>query len=124
MADITDSVIAHIFNALHLPPPPHSRLIEIAKLKKKTPNKLSNIPAFGLLLNLVKSKVEMTYELVMSLQSNIIDGHLSTDSIQEWEDLLGVISESLEFLKEVVSREQQHIISDMQASFFGSTGML
>lgn len=122
MTSITDSVVAFIFKHLSLALPTKEPLLEIARLKKESPQEVAAIPAFTLLLNLVKSKAEMTYELVMSLQTNIMDGTLSSDSLDEWESWVAVISESLEFLKGVVSEQQQHIILDMQASFFGSTG--
>lgn len=125
MTRITDSVIEFIVLKLNLPPESESKLsplLAIAKHKTDFPTKVASIPAFTLLLNLVKAKAEMMYEMTMSLQSSIMDGTLSSDSLEEWQELLATISESLEFLKEVVSLQQQHIILDMQASFFGSTG--
>ena len=122
MTNITDSVVAFIFNHLAKTPPADKPLLEIARLKSDSPQLVAKIPAFTLLLNLVKAKAEMTYEMVMSLQTNIMDGTLSSQFLEEWQSLLAVISESLEFLKEAVSESQQHIILDMQASFLGSTG--
>mmetsp|Transcript_18224 Transcript_18224/g.30404 ORF Transcript_18224/g.30404 Transcript_18224/m.30404 type:complete len:667 (+) Transcript_18224:46-2046(+) len=123
MTRVVDTVVESIFRSLSLTRTPEgSALMDIIAFKKTNPPAVARLPAFTLLLNLVKSKVEMTYELVMSLQTNIVDGHLSSDSLQEWQGLLDVVSESLEFLKDAVSGSQQHIIMDMQASFYGSTG--
>jgi hypothetical protein len=124
MAEITDSVVAFLFRHLEQTPQSDTPLLELASFKQRDPKSLASIPAFTLLLNLVKSHAEMVYELVMSLQTNIIDGSLpDSSSLEEWESLLGVVSVSLEFLKQAVAPKQQHMILDMQASFFGSTGV-
>lgn len=122
MGNITSSTVEFIHHRLSLPRTSESALMDIIAFKRTDSRALAQIPAFTLLLNLVKSQVEMTYELVMSLQTNIFDGDLPSESLGEWQNLLSVVSESLEFLKEAVSAAQQHIILDMQASFYGSTG--
>lgn len=131
MANVTNSVVHYILQrvSLTLPdahqlPPSSSPLLTIAALKHSSPQSFYRLPAFTLLLNLVKSQMEMTYELVMSLQSGIIDGDLPASNLDEWEELSGKVSDSLEFLQQVVSVSQLHLVLDMQASFHGSTGDL
>ena len=122
MASVSNSVVEFMFKALNLQPQSGSALMAIIAAKEKSSRTVAALPAFTLLLNLVKAKVEMTYELVMSLQTSVIDGDLPATALDEWEGLLSVVSECLEFLKGGVSAAQQHMIMDMQASFYGSTG--
>lgn len=102
-------------------------LLTLAKAKQLPDSPLPRLPAFTLLLNLVKLRAEMVYELVMSLQSNIMDSDItsstpSSPSMEEWEKSVELIADSLDFLQKSVGSGQQHMILDMQASFFGSTG--